>query len=900
MRKRFHNLKRPKVRADWSKWNLYNLSRMTVPYAANKTFFQQKWLAKSNTRAYHGEQIREGQWTRMFDRRLPSVVPMDHRRLAKSDGSEQAAGRGSGLDRDPRDKDAKPPAKTPYMQMTYHPTERRLDTAVWRALFASSARQARQFVVHGWVKVNGKKMIYPGYLLNPGDMFSVDPDRVMYATGARKYTTGSPESTQSTQSVHSGLGIADQAVDDDAGDLLDEDISFTTKRTKSPKQQKERPRKDGNTPKQPTKRVDPSVKHDKLGKVPTPSWEQLYPSEAIPSKPQDALKTLVSRASEILKTNEHLTEVEHREELPATQKHKMVVFCKQLSRVLNTSKKEGTPKRPLAEATASQLSGQIKVIDPGRNAAKDAEVLHALIQKSQFSPDDPHLSQQMLMTVLGQRRAAEQDHTRLQELLRRSRNVQAIPERELSIPEVMEDLEAYAQTMKLVLSRNKKRLRPARPLVEATVDDLAHDLAAHFEIGKSAQELRSEAETVHKALQHFLPVRDARTREEREKADQAQNAQAISYLLSQAKKIIDSPAERPMKSRRKELLAFSRNVIRLLPTTEVPPQQRLADTKVEDLAAQLKQVQPESNSPKGQEDAQVLFDAIQRAQIEFKATQQPDPLREHLPATVNTLLSRAKALVNGTRPATPEQRAQEEATFSRYLVRILVDRPERPLRNLQDASVADLAEQLAEIQQKAVADVQSDAELLHEAIERYASLPVEAKHLPPNTAKPKDAPSPTSQLNAASAAPETYAPQRAKASTPALSNESSASAPADAVVPPAAGAKATRKILQRLLDHAKSVVDDPTPKWKLSAARKQELRAFYKLVKTTISKLASKAGAERLSTALRNASVGDLETQLGAIMGKISPVAATATATATTPPASPTDPDIPLSPQTGT
>ena len=29
-------------------------------------------------------------------------------------------------------------------------------------------------------------MIYPGYLLNPGDMFQVEPDRVMFATGAPK------------------------------------------------------------------------------------------------------------------------------------------------------------------------------------------------------------------------------------------------------------------------------------------------------------------------------------------------------------------------------------------------------------------------------------------------------------------------------------------------------------------------------------------------------------------------------------------------------------------------------------------------------------------------------------------------------------------------------------------
>jgi len=58
--------------------------------------------------------------------------------------------------------------------------------AVWRSLFASSARQARQFVTHGMVKVNGQKMPYAGYLLNPGDMFQVDPERVMFATGAPK------------------------------------------------------------------------------------------------------------------------------------------------------------------------------------------------------------------------------------------------------------------------------------------------------------------------------------------------------------------------------------------------------------------------------------------------------------------------------------------------------------------------------------------------------------------------------------------------------------------------------------------------------------------------------------------------------------------------------------------
>ena len=57
------------------------------------------------TRAYFGEQIREGQWSRMFDRRLPSVIPMSPRLLATTDGTEMSAGRGSGLDVNPMEKD---------------------------------------------------------------------------------------------------------------------------------------------------------------------------------------------------------------------------------------------------------------------------------------------------------------------------------------------------------------------------------------------------------------------------------------------------------------------------------------------------------------------------------------------------------------------------------------------------------------------------------------------------------------------------------------------------------------------------------------------------------------------------------------------------------------------------
>jgi ribosomal protein S4 len=102
----------------------------------------------------------------MFTPLLNSVIPMDHRYLAEHDGSEQAAGRGSGLEK-PLDLNKISFGKNqiPYMHMTYAPIERRLDTAIFRALFASSVRQARQFVIHGQVKVNGKKVRTPSGLV---------------------------------------------------------------------------------------------------------------------------------------------------------------------------------------------------------------------------------------------------------------------------------------------------------------------------------------------------------------------------------------------------------------------------------------------------------------------------------------------------------------------------------------------------------------------------------------------------------------------------------------------------------------------------------------------------------------------------------------------------------------
>ena len=130
------------------------LGLMRSPINNSMTYYQQKWKSKSITRAYHGQKMPEHHWHRIFRPSINSVVAIPPS-LGRTDGAEYAAGRGSGLKGKEEEKSS---ARMPYMNMVYAPMERRLDIAIFRALFASSARQARQFVTSGYVKVNGKKV----------------------------------------------------------------------------------------------------------------------------------------------------------------------------------------------------------------------------------------------------------------------------------------------------------------------------------------------------------------------------------------------------------------------------------------------------------------------------------------------------------------------------------------------------------------------------------------------------------------------------------------------------------------------------------------------------------------------------------------------------------------------
>jgi hypothetical protein len=69
-------------------------------------------------------------------------------------------------------------------------------------------------------------MTYPGYLLNPGDMFQVDPERVMFATGMPKPSTAVKEddAEASEDTVEASTGASDEAKSDEekaAGEVED-------------------------------------------------------------------------------------------------------------------------------------------------------------------------------------------------------------------------------------------------------------------------------------------------------------------------------------------------------------------------------------------------------------------------------------------------------------------------------------------------------------------------------------------------------------------------------------------------------------------------------------------------------------------------------------------------------
>ncbi|MBD3246784.1 MAG: 30S ribosomal protein S4 [Candidatus Omnitrophica bacterium] len=51
--------------------------------------------------------------------------------------------------------------------------ERRLDNVIYRALFAFSRNQARQYVLHGYVAIHGRKVNIPSYIVREGEEIQI-------------------------------------------------------------------------------------------------------------------------------------------------------------------------------------------------------------------------------------------------------------------------------------------------------------------------------------------------------------------------------------------------------------------------------------------------------------------------------------------------------------------------------------------------------------------------------------------------------------------------------------------------------------------------------------------------------------------------------------------------------
>lgn len=166
---------RGRVRASMNKYNLFNLYKKQSVKYTGMSLYQQKWIAKKETRAYHGEHLTESRWKTLFLPKLESVAQLD----ASLKGMDVAP--------------------TPMTLQTYAVLEKRLEFAVFRAMFASSIRQARDFIKTGHVTVNGVVIKHPAFPLQSGDVFHVTPEKVLIAMGRVKPSLKTSVQTDSRQ-----------------------------------------------------------------------------------------------------------------------------------------------------------------------------------------------------------------------------------------------------------------------------------------------------------------------------------------------------------------------------------------------------------------------------------------------------------------------------------------------------------------------------------------------------------------------------------------------------------------------------------------------------------------------------------------------------------------------------
>lgn len=151
--------------------NIYNFYKYYPDRVRLNTMYQQLFYAKRDLRAYHGEHITEKRFKNQWIPQLNSVSKID------SDNDIKTI---SGLI---AKNDVQ---KTPYQMQTFAFLEKRLDFTIYRAMMATSIREARMLIIARGVTVNDKYIKDAGYKLSPGDIVKCDPERVLRFMGTEK------------------------------------------------------------------------------------------------------------------------------------------------------------------------------------------------------------------------------------------------------------------------------------------------------------------------------------------------------------------------------------------------------------------------------------------------------------------------------------------------------------------------------------------------------------------------------------------------------------------------------------------------------------------------------------------------------------------------------------------
>lgn len=99
--------------------------------------------------------------------------------------------------------------------------ETRLDTVVYRAGYGLTQNQARQFVTHGHVKINGKKTSIPSFQVMPNMVISLDPELLTLIEEQRGHT---PEIPTWIKVEKKGATVLHEPVREDITSLINEQL----------------------------------------------------------------------------------------------------------------------------------------------------------------------------------------------------------------------------------------------------------------------------------------------------------------------------------------------------------------------------------------------------------------------------------------------------------------------------------------------------------------------------------------------------------------------------------------------------------------------------------------------------------------------------------------------------